>query len=99
MAIALLPLLYVIVWVIVPQIPLPSHPASSPATLRAAERAPLCCPAGHFLVTGHDFTACRKSHALCQGTTSQTAEKLPLQPANSCFVTGHDFSRAENAAK
>jgi hypothetical protein len=36
---------------------------------------------------------------LQQGTTSQAAEKLPLSAKSRGFVTGHDFSRAANAAK
>jgi hypothetical protein len=29
-----------------------------------------------WLVSGHDFTGCGKTHVLCQGTTLQAAEKL-----------------------
>ena len=36
-------------------------------------------------VSGHDFTGCGKTHALCQGTTLVAAK-------NSCFVSGHGFT-------
>jgi hypothetical protein len=38
-------------------------------------------------VSGHDFTGCKKAPASYNATTLEHAE-------NSCFVSGHDFSRA-----
>src|ERR1700722_2244948 len=40
-----------------------------------------------WLVSGHDFTGCGKTHVLYQGAA------LWLRK-HSCFVSGHDFSRA-----
>jgi hypothetical protein len=53
-------------------------------------------------VSGHDFAGCGKTHVLYQGATLQAAEKLMFcirarlyrLRKNSCFVSGHDFSRA-----
>jgi hypothetical protein len=36
---------------------------------------------------------------LCQGTTSQAAEKLVEAVSKGRFVSGHDFSRAEKGIK
>jgi hypothetical protein len=56
-------------------------------------------------VPAPDFTACGKTHVLYRGTTSQVAEKFMLcirarlyrLRKSSCFVSGHDFSRAAQA--
>jgi hypothetical protein len=48
---------------------------------------------------GHDFTGRRKTRVLCQGTTSQAAEKLIPAEIGEGSVSGHGFSRAANASK
>ena len=53
---------------------------------------------GKRFFLGHDLTGRKETNDLYKGTTLEVAEKLTIVPKgrlkHTCFVSGHDFSRA-----